>query len=396
MAKKKLHSNEFTHYVKYMGSKTKILPFIIEGLNKVHIGEEICDLFAGSCSLSGALCDQVPVISNDIQKYSLVLAKTYLTDWNNTEVCINDVIRSAKEYHETYYKDFVKEYEYPASFSIREFNAVELESRNLIETEFNNDWHLFTKYYSGTWWSTEQCTWIDSLRKAIEDYKDSPIYNTLLSSLMFAAAYNSQGTGHYAQYRDAKNDSSLHDINIYRSKSIIEYFSRKAEYTLNILRKVPNKLNHRVMAEDYLDCLNKINNCTVYADPPYCFVHYSRFYHILETLVLYDYPNIQAKNGIVVKGRYREDRHQSPFCIKTQVQKAFDDMFYTIKNNNCSLALSYSNTGMISVDQLVDIACKYFEKKKISINSMDYTHMTMGRKEDRTRDVQEMLLLIKK
>ena len=97
-----------------------------------------------------------------------------------------------------------------------------------------------------------------------------------------------------------------------------------------------------------------------------------------------------------MKGRYREDRHQSPFCIRTQVEKAFDDMFYAINNNNCSLALSYSNTGMITANQLVDIACKYFERKKISINSMKYTHMTMGRKEDRTRDVQEMLLLIKK
>jgi site-specific DNA-methyltransferase len=396
MVRRKLHSNEFPHYVKYMGSKTKILPFIIEGLNKVHTGRAICDLFAGSCSLSGALGDQIPIISNDIQKYSSVLAKTYLIDWNNHKTSINDVIKSAKEYHQIYYQDLVKEYKYPEEPSIKEFNAIEIKSRSLIESEFNNDWHLFTKYYSGTWWSTEQCTWIDSLRKAIEDYNDNPIYNTLLSSLMFAAAYNSQGTGHYAQYRDAKDDSSLRDINIYRSKSIIEYFTRKAEDSLRALRNRPNPLNHRIMAEDYLDCLNKINNCTIYADPPYCFVHYSRFYHILETLVLYDYPNIQSKNGIFVKGRYREDRHQSPFCIRTQVEKAFDDMFYAINNNNCSLALSYSNTGMITANQLVDIACKYFERKKISIKSMKYTHMTMGRKEDRTRDVQEMLLLIKR
>ena len=53
--KYKLHSDAFPHYIKYMGSKTKILPFVIQGIESVYQGGAICDLFAGSCSLSGAL-----------------------------------------------------------------------------------------------------------------------------------------------------------------------------------------------------------------------------------------------------------------------------------------------------------------------------------------------------
>lgn len=87
----------------------------------------------------------------------------------------------------------------------------------------------------------------------------------------------------------------------------------------------------------------------MYADPPYCSVHYSRFYHILETFVKYDYPVIKYD------GRYRDDRYQSPFCISTKVKDAFRVMFNKLKNKDCELVLSYSNSGttMISLETLL-------------------------------------------
>ena len=50
---------------------------------------------------------------------------------------------------------------------------------------------------------------------------------------------------------------------------------------------------------------------------------------------------------------------------------------------------------MISVYDLEQAALKYFSKSQIELWAMDYSHMTMGRKNDWKRDVQEMLLLIK-
>lgn len=395
MAKKKLHNNGALHYIKYMGSKTKILPFVINGIQSVYKKGPICDLFAGSCSLSGALGNQLPIISNDIQVYSSVIAKNYLTDWNSGDITIEQISNEAAEYHQQNYNELVLQFQYPEEITLEVFNEIEERSRKLITQEFGTEWHLFTKNYSGTWWSTEQCTWIDSYRKVIEDHRDSTMYNTLLCCLMYAAAYNSQGTGHYAQYRDANTQSSLIDIMIYRSKEIKEYLERKFADALKVARKEASPFNHIIKSEDYIECLKDVKDCTVYADPPYCFVHYSRFYHALETMVLYDYPELQEKNGELVKGRYRIDRHQSPFCIKTQVEGAFKDMFEAIKKNNCSLVLSYSDSAMISIKELKKLALQYFDKKLISVKSLDYSHMTMGRKEDRARDVKEKLLIIK-
>ena len=222
------------------------------------------------------------------------------------------------------------------------------------------------------------------------------MYNTLLCCLMYAAAYNSQGTGHYAQYRDATTQSSFEDILIYRSKKIKPYFDRKFRESFRKARKEPNPLHHQIESLDYIDCLRNVRNSTVYADPPYCFVHYSRFYHALETMVLYDYPELQEKNGEIVKGRYRVDRHQSPFCIKTQVEDAFSEMFALIRDNNCSLVLSYSDTGMITIKRLRELALQYFEKRYVTVKTLDHFHMTMGRKEDRKRDVKEKLLLVRR
>ena len=378
-----------------MGSKTKILPFVIDGIEEVYEGGVICDLFSGSCSLSGALGSQAPILSNDIQAYSAFIAKAYLTDWYDEKITSQKIIEVAKKYHDEHYKSLLNDYIYPEKLELVSFNNIEKINQDLINQNFSNKWHLFTKYYSGTWWSAEQCTWIDSLRKAIEDFSDNPAYNTMMGSLMYAMAYNSQGTGHYAQYRDAKTISSMNDILIYRKKNILDYFKRKLDTALNELPKNASNLTHKVVTLDYLDCLKDLKNATVYADPPYCFVHYSRFYHAIETLVLYDYPIIQRKNNIMVKGRYRDDRHQSPFSIRSKVKSAFADMFNIISKNHLSLVLSYSDTGMIGIEDLLTLANVIFQNHTITIKSLDHLHMTMGRRDDRDRNVKEKLIIVK-
>jgi len=60
-----------------MGSKSKIMDFVLEGINEVYEGGVICDLFSGSASLAGAVGQQYAVHSNDIQNYSSILAQTY-------------------------------------------------------------------------------------------------------------------------------------------------------------------------------------------------------------------------------------------------------------------------------------------------------------------------------
>ncbi|MCJ0824973.1 DNA adenine methylase [Luteimonas sp. 50] len=396
LAKTKITQRPYPQYIKYMGSKSKIMDFVLSGINDVYEDGGICDLFGGSASLAGAVGDQVAIHSNDIQAYSAVLAGAYLTAWRkNSTPEAAAIIEQAKAIVSRNRKAIRCLHDYAHPVSIKRFNAIEREQQSLIERNFRRPWHLFLKYYSGTWWSAEQALWIDAIREVADQYKADPTYDVILSSLMFAMAYSSQGTGHYAQYRDANTASSMKDISIYRKKSVAQLFVKKYSGALATLATQPSDFQHKVTSLDYRECLKEFSGGTVYADPPYAFVHYSRFYHALETLVLYDYPEIQEKNGVVVKGRYRENRHQSPFCIRSLVAGAFEDLFRGVSESGSNLVLSYSNTGMISIDDLGEIASREFAGKSIELVFTDYKHMTLGRQFDRHREVEECLMLVK-
>lgn len=125
--------------------------------------------------------------------------------------------------------------------------------------------------------------------------------------------------------------------------------------------------------------------------PPYGSVHYSRFYHVLETLVKYDYPEVKFK------GRYRQDRHQSPFCKKSEASNAFEKMFSLIKEKGSAMVLSYSDAGVIELNSLLALAQNTFgESYDVSIQTMEYLHSRLGRTGGKNINVNEILIIANK
>jgi len=386
------YDKEVPHIIKYMGAKRAVLDFVISAIDEVYDDSRLYDLFAGTGILSGALGKLIPIHSNDIQEYSAILANTYLSSYKWHEYpsnILDDIVNKASDYVGLVQKKYpIHVFLYSQDKTIREFVELEKQQQSLIGFDFSDlTHHLFIKNYSGTYWSYQQCLWIDAFRKVADEYKGTPIYYVILSSLMFAMSYNSQSTGHYAQFRDATDFSSKNDIMLYRQKDILSYFVRKFQQLQSHLGE--NNINHAITSLGYTECLNQIEqNSLVYADPPYAFVHYSRFYHALETLVKYDYPEVTHK------GRYRTGRHQSPFCKRSEVRSAFTEMFSKIKQKDAKLILSYSSKGMINLNEILDIARTSLGLGyKISVRELDYTHSTMGRKYDKNRAVQEYLII---
>mgnify|MGYP000180644942 FL=1 len=426
----------FPSVVKYMGSKTDVLDLIEKGINFFDDVEHktVCDLFAGSATLAAALRNKANLISNDIQEYSSVFASVYLANYQwSSYPDITEITKKAKQRVKKFnnaYPEYKGIFSYEREFTLQEMNALEEQQRALIEKQ---DWskcdkyYLFVKDYSGTYWSYDQCIWIDSYRAVIDEFKKDKDYNLLLTCLIYAMAYNSQSTGHYAQYRIPDNESSMEDILIYRRKNITDFFERKYEELKNFLTE-KNTYTYKTMTETDVECLKKLPEHTlVYADPPYCFVHYSRFYHIIETLVKYDYPDVKYK------GRYRTDRYQSEYCKKTDVQDAFKHMFEGIVDRKSDLILSYTNsdTNTILFDDLLSCVCKSFDsledddellekcrekcknffndpdqeivtilsgaafKYEIAMIKKPYNHSRMGRTATKTIPVTEVVILTK-
>ncbi|MBB3057737.1 DNA adenine methylase [Mucilaginibacter gotjawali] len=382
------------HLLKYMGSKREIIGFVTDAIKSLDVQSTwLCDLFAGTSVVAGSLKSSYNIHVNDIQAYSAVLANTYLSNLKGT--IAPDALDKIKLKVNKLVREFLNKYpqlnyDYDSATTLDQFIALEQAQQKLIDKDFQIGFHLFAKNFSGTYWSYSQCVWIDSIRAVADQYIGKPEYYAILSSLIFAMSYVSQSTGHYAQFRDTTQDNML-DILSYRKRDLWEYFERKfKELTLNLNGEASKE--YKTTTLDYLDCLRIIEEGSiVYADPPYQSVHYSRFYHALETLVRYDYPKV------LHKGRYRDDRHQSPFCKKTTVNQAFSALFECIKKTNSHLVLSYSDSGMIKLQDIERLAYVIFQDDYIySLLEKDHIHSTMGRSDERQQDVKEYILIYKK
>lgn len=217
------------HILKYMGSKREILDFVTDAIDGMDVGSEwVCDLFAGTSVVAGALKDKFNVHANDVQQYSSVLSHTYLSDLKSNihdlslDIIIEKATRLVNEFKA---KHSELSFNYAESLSLEEFIKLEKAQQVLLDYDFKLGFHLFVKFYSGTYWSYDQCLWIDALRAVAESYKGRAEYYAILSSLIFAMSYASQSTGHYAQYRDV-TVNNMNDIRSYRQKKFFPSLKR--------------------------------------------------------------------------------------------------------------------------------------------------------------------------
>ena len=389
-----ISSQNIPHLIKYMGAKREILEFVTGSIQNLNVDSEwLCDLFSGTSIISASLKDEYNIHANDIQQYSAIFSNTYLLNLNRLIPPLQ--IQEIEERVCFLVSEFKKrypqlEFDYTQITNYKELQQLEKAQQELINFDFGIGFNLFTKYYSGTYWSFEQCVWIDSIRAIAEDYIGTPSYYAILSALIFSMSYASQSTGHFAQFRDV-TESNMNDILIYRHTNIWNLFSKKFEELISTLN-IETNFEYKVTSLDYMDCLRVIEkNSIVYADPPYSTVHYSRFYHAIETLVRYDHPIIKYK------GRYRDDRHQSPFDKKKEVRNAFKLLFEGVKNRESHLVLSYSNNGMISQEEILNIGNSILGKGyKCDLQSREYIHSKMGRSDEYQLDVNELIMSYKK
>ena len=131
---------------------------------------------------------------------------------------------------------------------------------------------------------------------------------------------------------------------------------------------------------------------SVYADPPYTRDHYSRYYHVLETMSLRDNPSV-AKVRIggverISRGVYRVHRHQSPFCIPSKASQAFSTLFTGVARVGLPLVLSYSpyrqgsdaRPRLLTVEEITSLAEREFSSVKVEqVGSFSHNKLNNAR-----------------
>jgi len=375
-----------------MGNKRAILPFIIDKLNHTGVvkrGETILDLFAGTHSVGYGFKENFKILANDIQEYSYVIGKALVENNEYVEVKQEDVMILQK-YAILNYCHLLK---IKSKFR-SQYSSKRSTKNHQINKFYKGDnkrfpYCLFSFYYAEKFFTAETCMWIDSFRYAIDklleldkkEYKQA----VLLTNLMYSMNMTVLSTGHFAQY--LTNEPNLDSV---RARKIWDIFFEKCMDT----KIVKSNYKNEVFNLHYLDLLKnkKLRKqlaevSLVYMDPPYSAANYSRYYHIPETLVKYDYPDSYSK------GCYRSDRHFSRFCSARDANAEMETAIKEISliSSKIKLAISYSNKGLVPLKTLQGICRKYF--KSVRSPKIEYHHQSLGKS---VMQVDEVLIVCQK
>lgn len=359
--------------IHYLGSKLRLVDSIRELIADLDPNSgPVCDLFAGSGTVSLALSGERRIVAADIQEYSRVLCTALLNPafWDDTaeghlfkqieisridlEKCLAPILEYEQRAIEcaatkpTLLCDLVERgslLSFPAG---QDSLAKALrQTKSLVDKSANS--FLASRYFGGSYFSFMQTLYIDGVFDAI-DRLPANQRTTCLAALLSTASsmVNSVGKQFAQPMRPRRSDGTI-------KQHLIKQMCRDRTLDpgktfsgwLSQYRSLQQGTSHRVIRGDYREVLAQLRDVAViYADPPYTRDHYSRFYHVLETLCLRDCPDISttfpAGEGGISRGLYRSDRHQSPFCIKSQAPSAFIELFKGARKLDIPLLVSYS------------------------------------------------------
>lgn len=233
------------------------------------------------------------------------------------------------------------------------------------------------RHFGGIYFSYEQAASLDIILDLIEQ-ANSEQKDTLKAAVLSTASalVNTVGKQFAQPIRPRNKDGSpkLSVVKLIQRDRLLDTFQVFNLWLTRYANLPRGCFATAALREDYANALEKFGKrfAVIYADPPYTRDHYSRFYHVLETLSLRDDPAV----SMVVKqgerqwsrGYYREERHQSPFCIRSTAPAAFDSLFRTTRENDAGLVLSYSphETGdgthprVVSTSQIIELANLYY------------------------------------
>jgi adenine-specific DNA-methyltransferase len=408
-------SRRVSRPIHYLGSKLRVIDAIRDLLNQVEPkGRTACDLFAGSGTVSAAVAFERTVIAVDIQEYSRVLCSALLKPAHmSSEQALDFQTRAANGAFRQELRWAAKRLLSYEAYSLEEAKFGQatpicdlIEGGSLVHYQTGTELRRHPKlsralsetcsrltrlglskgpravvlrHFGGIYFSYAQAIDLAALIEMAAKERGR-IGNTLTAAVLSTASEIVNTVGkHFAQPLkpcDPNGQPKIHLVRKIIADREADTFSVFSRWLARYCSIPEPGRNHRIIRADYAKALE--HHChdagVIYADPPYTRDHYSRFYHVLETMCLRDDPEIARSCRLNVRvtgrGAYRLDRHQSPFCIKSQAPEAFERLFSGVRKLEVPLVLSYSpppnsekpRARVMSTNDIRKLAQKFFSK----------------------------------
>jgi adenine-specific DNA-methyltransferase len=304
---------EYHVLVRYIGSKVSAVERITSAIPNLHRFDSLCDPFAGVCTVARHFKSLgFRTVTGDLLRLSFVFQKAYLR--------LNEIPRFSKLLRSETGKQPVGNAT-PLERVLAHLNAIP-PREGFITREYSLAGPARRKFFT-----TPNARRIDAIRAQISDWAHHKLVNDderdyLLACLVDAADAVANTAGTYYAY--------------------LRVFYRKARKRL-ILRplQVPNNGEQNIVCQrEASDLVAETETDILYLDPPYNDRDYSGYYHLAETIVRGDEPEVFGTSGA------RRDLVRSAFCRPQLAEDAITGLIAAAKAR--VIVLHYVLNGLAS------------------------------------------------
>lgn len=333
--------------IKYIGSKQKLIPFIIKAIKEIG-GKSVFDGFSGSVRVSQALAiNGFRVVSNDISVASKNFALCYLSNHNNTKELKDAIVHlNNLKGVEGWYTDNYGGNNYSGS-------SIQPDGKKRI-------------------WQYHNTIKLDAIREEIDRLGfDEKSKSVMLTSLILALDKVDSTLGHQVSYL---KDWSPRSFNVMK---------------LELPKLFSNNFQHEIHCADTLDVCEKVDTDIAYYDPPYgssndkmppSRVRYASYYHIWTSICLNDKPALFG-----AANRRQDSSDEFAASIFEEYRKNTNGKFIVIdaieqllkKTKSPYILLSYSTQGRATTKAIQELITDL--NFSVNILEIDYKSNVMAK-----------------